>query len=439
MELDTTEQKQDFLNFLESKLDDNNKKIFAQHFAIHMANKKEKYPIATDIAMKWFEYTRKDHFTSFFQKHLNKNTDYQFHRSRELTISNKKINEEFSFTVEAINTLSMKANTKKADQIRSYYLELEKLIFEYIITKVNKEKQLLKLTLKTEREMINRKLNRKVDKEKPGQCVYIYGDPDIDEDEISNFKIGRSNNISERERGYICSNDKFCILYTKRCCNSRLLENVIHHTLDQYRPHPLREWFHVKLSIAKQIVNSSQLFLDGLVDNCNELDSVDLFNTLNVIINKTGTANIIARKKSKIKCNEPISTDNIDKKVLKEQLETEVNSSNNPLDFDKFIKDCCIEDTNSHVYSAEIQGAHRIWSRCCNKETRENLLKYLRQKFMYKKITHEETCSKLAGFKGIKLIPLKFELPQNPTTFDNFFNDCYKINFVGRESFKKCM
>ena len=120
------------MNFIKEKLNDKLKCMFADHFTLSLIDSKDKFPIKGEIAMKWLGYTRKDSFKRFFEKHLIEKENYSvLLRSVENVQGATRTSEIYSFSVDSFKILGMKAGTKKGDLIRSYYIELEKLIFEY--------------------------------------------------------------------------------------------------------------------------------------------------------------------------------------------------------------------------------------------------------------------------------------------------------------------
>jgi len=333
------------------------------------------------------------------------------------------------------NYWALKPKQKKGDLIRSYYIEIEKLIFEYclsqnkkIMEEANNKTKILEIALKKEQDVISNILKRRVNKEKEGDVVYIFGNTETS----MNIKIGRSLNIREREKEYSIHNNNCCVLYTKRCCDSKLLERMVHHILDQYREHPTREWFKVKYEIAKEVLDVSQLFLDGLVDNCDDLCDIDFSKQISDIISPLNKNQKIKEGNNEEKENDDSEEEDGQNNEPEKDVEQDIGDTVNPLDFKRFVKECCIEDPNEYAFSADIYGRHRLWCRSQRKTTRDAFIKFLKSTYKSVKKFDPNTGSKLASIQGIKLKPLEFNLPNKPTEFDLFFNDTYKISLYGR-------
>ena len=51
---------------------------------------------------------------------------------------------------------------------------------------------------------------------------------------------------------------------------------------------------------------------------------------------------------------------------------------NNPMDFEKFITECCELSEEYNTPKSDLKLAHRIWSKCTTKESIRNLDDYLK-------------------------------------------------------------
>ncbi|CAH6421623.1 Hypothetical protein KVN_LOCUS378 [uncultured virus] len=450
IDFSSNEQTEQLMKFIKEKLNDELKCTFADHFALSLIDNIEKFPICGEKAMKWLGYTRKDNFKRFFIKNLIEKQDYEmFLRVEEHSKVAKHNNESFNFTVDAFKISGMRTGTEKGNLIRTYYIELEKLIFQYglyqhqILVEESKRQlkasenksKILELAWQTEKENVDRLLKRRVNKQLPGHVVYIFRNTD----DVTNkmHKLGMTLNVSKREESYRSHNNQGEIVYTKRCCDAKLLEKVMHHLLDQYRETPNREWFIVPFDIIKEVLDTAQLFLDGLVDNCENIKTINIFEKMSNIIKELEKNKIIVESISN-KDEDFVLENNIEIEEEKEQ-EIDIDDAVNPLDFDKFIKDCCEEGQDYYAFSVDLQGRHRLWGRSSKKTTRDTFLKYLNQKYKHAKIFNKESGSKLSSFKGIRIKEIKYEMPNNPSELDIFVNEICKREWVGRTSTKSIM
>jgi hypothetical protein len=140
---------------------------------------------------------------------------------------------------------------------------MEKVVQDYIsiqndqqIQKVKEEAkrqtQNVEFLLQSEQENFAKFMGRRVVKDDPGQLVYIYRESEF------KHKIGESINITKRESSHRSSNSSGMVVYTKRCCDRKLLERVVHHILDEFRDNSKREWFTVDFDTAKAALDSAE-------------------------------------------------------------------------------------------------------------------------------------------------------------------------------------
>lgn len=445
IEIDTKLQ-----SMLDDEFDDEEQQIFLTHFKVFL-NRDKEFIINIDFAFKWIGLSRKDVCKRLLEKHLILNKDYIIDDSINNAIHFKmdqenkfKTNEIILMTPRAFKQLCILANTDKGIKVRQYYIKMESVTMNYlqdkneenekIIKKItqknieaNQQNKNLEYALEAEKEKLARLLNRRVHSESPGQLVYIYKESE------NKYRIGESSDIKRRESEHSASNTKNFVVYTKRCCNCKLLEKVVHHILDQYRDlgSRNREWFTVSFEIAKAALDSAHLFLDGLVDRCDGLDDNFTENLRNIMdyLPESDIPKIIKEAEPEPE-PEP-----------EPELEINIDNVENPLNFDKFINEYCEIGDTFTIYSVEIFGAHRFWSRCTKKTVHDAFYKYLCEHYKKVKVFDSTTNSTLASYKGLKLKEL-YKAPiinfSNPKTdLDYFIESMCEINYVTRIATQK--
>jgi len=430
---------QDMLN---TEFTEDDQKIFLQNFQGFL-NKDDQFIINIEFVYKWIGFTRKDNTKRLLEKHFIQNIDYICNNdivflSKEENYKNKegRPNEIILMTPNTFKQLCILANTEKGKKVRLYYIKMENIVMKYLkeknkineelLIQIEKEKQEaiqnaknIEYALQVEQEKIVRLTNRRVQKENKGQLVYIYKESEY------KYKIGQSSDVARRENDHGCSNTTNSIVYTKRCCNSKLLERVTHYILDQYRDINNREWFTVSFDIAKTALDSAHIFLDGLVDRCDLIYENSFFNKLKNLIEDLPEKKLDVINNNIIEKPEPI-------KKIEKPIEINLDNVVNPLDFDKFINEYCEFDDNSSVFGVEILAAHKHWSRCAKKSTHDAFYKYLCNNYKKIKVYDNNTNSKIASYKGLKLKPISYIKPNILEDIDNFINDKCEINYVSR-------
>jgi hypothetical protein len=349
-------------------------------------------------------------------------------------------NEIFLMTPNTFKQLCVLANTEKGKQVRLYYIKMESVMMKYLKEKNKFNEQLLikckqekneaeqkaknmEYAYLTEQEKIARITNRRVQKEKSGQIVYIYKETEF------KYKIGESSNIARRENAHGCSNTQNSIVYTKRCCNCKLLEKVVHYILDQYRDINNREWFTVSFEIAKTALDSAHIFLDGLINRCNSICTKSFFHKLKDLVQDL--PEISDGKTHNIEKNNQIV-----EIIQNPEKPIEINLDNivNPLDFNKFIEECCEKDEKYTAFSAELFGCHRNWSRCSKKTTKDAFYKFLCDNFKKCKIFDDKSKARLASYRGLRI--KNSMMPRKPKDIqediEQFISTKCEASYTGR-------
>jgi hypothetical protein len=100
----------------------------------------------------------------------------------------------------------------------------------------------------------------------PGERVYImrnsvYGPENL-------YKVGRTKNLHKRLSTYNTGNPEgdVTVVYEKRCCDSKLVEGIVHHILDAYRYETNREYFNCPVSCIKESIDHAVEATDGYRD-----------------------------------------------------------------------------------------------------------------------------------------------------------------------------
>jgi len=177
--------------------------IFLQHFKGFL-NKDDEFIINIEFVFKWIGFARKDHAKRLLEKYFIIDSDYilnndytQFPIKGEH--NNKfKTNEIILLTPNCFKQLCLLANTDKGKQVRLYYIKMEIILMKYLNEKNEINEKLLldsmqmnknlDYALQTEQKKIARILSRRVNKEEPGQLVYIYKESEF------KYKIGETIN-----------------------------------------------------------------------------------------------------------------------------------------------------------------------------------------------------------------------------------------------------
>ena len=200
-------------------------------------------------------------------------------------------NEEILLNIDTFKNLCMLAKTDKGKQIRKYYVKLENINNKVIHCEIDrqklehqKEKEIIQLQLeenkiellRTQAQLIKKtklKVKKWYDSE-PGHTVYAVK---IITSNHSFIKLGKSIDIGKRETNYPDN-----MFYIKKCYNSNLAENVIHHIMDKYRIEKDKEYFDISEKLAIYIIDIVCNFLDKFINFSEELPNSNLKEHLDI-------------------------------------------------------------------------------------------------------------------------------------------------------------
>ena len=393
------------------------------------------YPINLEDVFKMIGFANKGNAKRTLENNFTKDEDYKvviLRTEKNLNIKDLggRPDENIMLNIDTFKNLCMIAKTESGKEIRRYYVKLENIYNEIIKEEIEQQKVLLENNkkelqqtqqqLKKEKIHKNQILRRKYYDMKQGDAIYLYKDDENNERSL--LKIGKSKNISEREKVYSNMSKNGSIIYVKRCLNCDLTESLLHHLLDKYRINSMQEWFELPSEeFGKQIIDTIINLIDLQIENI-----YTFIPTLQNFIN-TNNTNI----------NNNIDN-NIEDTNTNEQLDTERNydiKRVNPKDFDRFIKECCELLPECKTPKADIKRSHRIWSKCSIKDVVSSLDNYLKTNFKSGVDIQDDIKKNI--YKGIRLKPLNYTPENDPfLDYETFIiekcevNWNYKISYV---------
>lgn len=434
------------INKIKHSFTEEEQRLFVASFYCYLKYRSTEFVVSLDDVWEWLGFSTKGHAKRMLQK-LDEELDYKILLTRagkqdESNVHGGHNKEEIVMTIDGFKRFCMKAKTQKADEIHAYYIKLERILQEVLDEESSELRQQLaeseqmrintENALKAEKEKFAKSQKKKCHDQQPGEVVYIYKNSPMGNDETL-FKIGKTTNIMRRENDYIGSNIKGEMVHVRRCLNSELLEKTCHHLLDKYRVLNNREWFDVPFEVARNVVDAAQLFLDSFI---NDIDKVDLLTTFQSLkptdepITFPHRPNMyeVLQQRQQQEREEALS-----------RVDVSGMTAEDPLNFDKFVQDCCETGDDSFVsLKADLHGAHKLWSRNAELTTRRSLFSFLEKRFKAGKKHFDEFNSTLAVYYGIKLKSLTFEPtdPNNPTEFEQYIMSNCKVGYTFRVPFR---
>lgn len=366
------------------------------------------------------------------------------HKEGNLNTNNLEVGrpkEIIMMTPNTFKELCVLANTEKGKEVRKYYIKMEAIVNKYFKIKnekLSKEHQndTDKINQLQREMMALQKLVKPRKKYELGETVYIFQqDPDK-----NIYKAGSGGNMNTRDDSYYCHNYTGEIVYTKKCNNKKLLEDVVHHILQNFAL-DRKDWFEINFEIIKEVLDCSHDFLDKMVLLCSPENNSEIIKTFKDQIPQTlniSKSKELSPKKIKEPVKEFIKYQEIEKPIAEIPNVPEKEMFHIDKNFDKFIKECFSINKDKASSLIEITSRYRLWSRSKN-EFKNSLVEYLNSKNFREVLIYDPiTKCNLTCHQGIELIPLPtFILTNKSSEIEKFlFENCVN-SITGRISSKE--
>lgn len=97
----------------------------------------------------------------------------------------------------------------------------------------------------------------------PGERVYVMKNSVYGPDDL--YKVGRTKDLHKRLSTYNTGNPHgdVTVVFEKRCCDSKLVESIVHHVLDAFRYEDNREYFKCDIHLIKDAIEHAVQATDG--------------------------------------------------------------------------------------------------------------------------------------------------------------------------------
>jgi phage anti-repressor protein len=198
------------------------------------------YPIDIVIVSKWLN-TKKGTLKETLVSTYTKNIDYKITKEREGKIS-KSNKEIISLTPECFKRLCLLSRTTKAEEVRTYFIELEKLISNYknyIIEGLQKTISILENNQKEIPPNIK-------------GVVYVLRSPkDID----GIYRFGQTEDFKKRLANYNSANsDKMEVVYIFETKNSKNIQDCVIAQIKQHRYKKRKDFYEIDINVLKNLI-----------------------------------------------------------------------------------------------------------------------------------------------------------------------------------------
>ena len=172
-----------------------------------------------------------------------KNIDYKIKKNPTSDGSGGKNRELIMLTPRCFKKLCMLSKSKKAEEVREYFLEVEELLDKYKIYTI----QALRKRIQT------LEYNQKTKYKSSNGVIYIFrASEEID----SLYKIGRTKNLDIRLKNYNTSNaDDLKLEYVYETDNINEVENCLKSLIKKFRYRKYKEVYQIDINVLKKLID----------------------------------------------------------------------------------------------------------------------------------------------------------------------------------------
>ena len=487
------------INKIKQKFSNNEQKMFITSFYCYLNYKKDEFVVDLDDVWEWMGFSRKDHAKRLLEKEFKIEVEYRVKivsLPKGENLKGGRPGEQITMMVKTFKKMCLLAGTKKSQEIHEYYINLEEILHETIneeTSELRKEIMYNKIKIENQHLQIH-KLTKEVErKEKknyePCRCVYVLSNPSIP----GHCKCGKSaKGLNSRLENYICGAPKGYVVeyyrpvYSKR--EETAVESFLLAALGKYRvknEHVKgqdREWLH---TISTDVVKKE---LDIIVDFLEERKSIHDKKFKELLSNRKNKTDIleVVEDEDEDEEDEVLETDDEDNEheddneheenseipneednvsvdggavsvdinenqsIVENEDEThneedendrdneesEEETINNPIDFEKFLEECCIVDKSNTEYFAiksELREIHFAWCKSRTKEAKKEFDKFIDTNFKSMKIFVDDQRRHVS--KGIKIKEIEYTPSGKNLDFELFIQERCQVSYKNRISY----
>lgn len=209
-------------------------------FGMYDIKEKTNYNVDLDKLAIWLNAPKANVKKTLVGSYV-KNVDYRIVKIRNTNTHGGQGKEQILLTPDCFKLLAMRSRTKKAERVREYYLELEKILDkykDYIIKGISDKYEIL--------------LNNQKPKVYPKKgVIYIIQTAD----EITLYKIGKSKKFQNRIRNYNAdkANDiRPILIYETDSIDT--VESCVKHAIKEFQYRKYKEVYQVNVDILKKVI-----------------------------------------------------------------------------------------------------------------------------------------------------------------------------------------
>lgn len=198
----------------------------------------------------WLD-TKKGKLKETLIKSYRKGIDYVIHKAKKEPNSGSggATKENIYLTAEAFKKLCMLSRTKKGEEVRNYFLELENLINRYKNYIIHELNSRIKTLENNQKPIVDTKKG----------TIYVIRATDNENDSL--YKIGKTENLKKRAKQYNTGRaDNIEILFHYEVNDIHTVEKCIKLQMKKHQYRKYKEVYQINIDILKQVIKKCDEF-----------------------------------------------------------------------------------------------------------------------------------------------------------------------------------
>lgn len=284
------------VDMLLARMTDENQRMFLSSFAAYLRFKPTDFCISLEYAFPLLGFARKGAASTLATRVLTEGLHYCLQRKLQTPLggicspsrNNSKPgvgrpSEDIMLTMRGFRELCMAAETQRGKEVRRYYLAIEEVMHDYMLSEME-AKRALEAQLAAKVDELRRKSDEVVETRdqldvarsdrdrllgvyREEQCalgdrVYIETKINVPVPQRA-YKVGNSYDMQKRKKAYQTHDPNSRFVHSVRCRDKLVLEKAVHLMLRCYRVPSTRESFDLPLEVVKEALDSLQMLLDN--------------------------------------------------------------------------------------------------------------------------------------------------------------------------------
>jgi len=233
------------------------------------------FPINLVTVATWIN-SKKGTLKETLVNSYTKNIDYIISKEKNAKVSKSNI-EVIMLTSDCFKRLCLLSKTKKANYIRTYYLELEKLINNYKNYIIEGLKNTINILENNQKEVSNKI---------KGTVYIIRSIKDID----GIYRFGQTADFKKRLQNYNSANsDKMEVMYIYETKDSKKIQDCVISQIKELRYKKRKDFYEIDINLLKKIINDctelTQKYKKSLTKNIKKYKQTGGNDNLNANVN----------------------------------------------------------------------------------------------------------------------------------------------------------